>query len=130
MSTGFRRRPSLADAKAATPSGWPVRGRRLTPRNPLAEGERGPDGRKGKLKLGKRGKPDGEEPPKADAAKSEPSTTEPSTGGPKNDAAKDEGNKPESASPSGEAKSEPAKSEPAKSEPAKPDTAQIRYRQI
>jgi hypothetical protein len=97
---------------------------------PLAEDERGPDGRKGKLKLGKRGKPGSEEPPKTDAATREPAAGEPAKDDkpknepksePKSDAAKDEGSKPEGAKPSGEAKSEPAKSEPAKSEPAKTD---------
>jgi hypothetical protein len=99
---------------------------------PLAEDERGPDGRKGKLKLGKRGKPGSEEPPKTDAVTREPAAGEPAKDDkpknepksePKSDAAKDEGNKPEGAKPSGEAKSEPAKSEPAKSEPAKSEAA-------
>jgi hypothetical protein len=94
---------------------------------PLAEGEHGPDGRKGKLRLGKRGKPGSEEPPKTDAAKSEPSTAEPAKdekpkSEPKSDTVKDEGNKPDGAKPTGEAKSEPAKSEPAKPETAKTDT--------
>jgi hypothetical protein len=94
---------------------------------PVAEGERGPDGRKGKLRLGKRGKPDSEEPPKTDAAKGEPSTGEPAkddkpNSEPKSDTAKDEGNKPEGAKPSGEAKSEPAKSDAAKSDTAKSNT--------
>jgi hypothetical protein len=103
---------------------------------PLAEDERGPDGRKGKLKLGKRGKPGIEEPPKTDAATREPAAGEPAkddkpksetksepTGEPKSDTAKEEGNKPEGAKPSGEARSEPAKSEAAKSEPAKSEPA-------
>jgi hypothetical protein len=94
---------------------------------PLADGERGPDGRKAKLRLGKRGKPDNEELPKTDAAKGEPSTGEPakdekSNSEPKSDTAKDEGNKSEGAKPSGEAKSEPAKSDTPKSDTPKSDT--------
>jgi len=90
---------------------------------PLAEGERGPDGRKGKLKLGKRGKPGSEEPPKTDAATGEPSASEPAKDDkpksePKSDTAKDEG-KPEGAKPSGEAKSETSKSETAKTDAPK-----------
>jgi hypothetical protein len=116
------------DADGIAPQGH--NGKRLAPdaAKPVAEGERGPDGRKGKLRLGKRGRPDSEELPKTDAAKGEPSTGEPAkdekpNSEPKNDAAKDEGNKPEGTKPSGEAKSEPAKSEPAKPDTAKPDTA-------
>jgi hypothetical protein len=99
---------------------------------PLAEEERGPNGRKGKLKLGKRGKPGSEEPPKTDAATREPVAGEPAKddkpksetksepkGEPKSDTAKDEGNKPEGAKPSGEAKSEAAKPETAKTDAPK-----------
>ena len=81
--------------------------------------ERGPDGRKSaaKQKLSKRGKPGGEEPPKAEAAKTDAAKTdtakdEPSKGEavkddtPKSETAKGEDNKPERANPSGEGKSE------------------------
>jgi hypothetical protein len=86
---------------------------------PVAEDERGPDGRKGKLKLGKRGRPGSEEPPKTDAATGEPAASEPAkdkpksepTSEPKSDTAKDEGNKLEGVKSSGEAKSEPAKTD-------------------
>jgi hypothetical protein len=116
------------DADGIAPQGH--NGKRLAPdaAKPVAEG--GPDGRKGKLRLGKRGKPDGEELPKTDAAKGEPSTGEPAKdekpnsepkSDTKSDTAKDEGNKPEGTKPSGEAKSESAKSEPAKPDTAKSD---------
>jgi hypothetical protein len=67
-----------------------------------AEGEHGPDGRKARLKLGRRGKPGSEEPPKTDAAKQE--SGEPvKDDKPKSETAKDEGNKsPEGDKPSGE----------------------------
>ena len=81
--------------------------------------ERGPDGRKSaaKQKLSKRGKPGGEEPPKAEAAKTDAAKTdtakdEPSKGEavkddtPKSETAKGEDSKPERANPSGEGKSE------------------------
>jgi hypothetical protein len=82
-----------------------------------ATGEHGPEGSKSaaRLKLGRRGKPGSEEPPKGDAAKADTAKTEPSTGEPvkddkpKSETAKDEGNKPP-----GEAKPETAKSETAK----------------
>ena len=74
-----------------------------------AANERGPDGRKlsTKQKLSKRGKPEGEEPPKTEAAKTEAGKE----GGVKEDTAKVEGSKPESSSPSGEDKSESVKIE-------------------
>ena len=86
-----------------------------------ATGEHGPEGRKSaaRLKLGRRGKPGSEEPPKGDAAKADSAKTEPSTGEPvkddkpKSETAKDAGNKPP-----GEAKPE---TETAKSEAAKVD---------
>lgn len=105
--------------------------------NPAAEGpaptqaaiDRGPDGRKSaaKQKLSKRGRPGGEEPPKAgvatgaaepakgetakdDAAKSDTPTSDT----PKSETAKDEAGKPEGARPSGEGKSESAKVDAAK----------------
>jgi hypothetical protein len=92
-----------------------------------AAGEHGPEGRKSaaRLKLGRRGKPGSEEPPKPDAAKGDTAKTEPTTGEPvkddkpKSETAKDEGSKPEGAKPSGEAKSETAKSEAAKVEAPK-----------
>jgi hypothetical protein len=67
-----------------------------------AEGEQGPDGRKSRLKLGRRGKPGSEELPKTDAAKQEPG--EPvKEDKPKSETAKDEGNKPpEGDKPSGD----------------------------
>jgi hypothetical protein len=67
-----------------------------------AESEHGPDGRKARLKLGRRGKPGSEEPPKTDAAKQEPG--EPvKDDKPKSETAKDEGNKPpQGDKPSGE----------------------------
>jgi hypothetical protein len=69
--------------------------------------ERDPDGRKpgSKQKLGKRSRPSGEEPPKADAAKTDPVKDEPS----KSDPANDDGTKPESAKLSGEGKAEATK---------------------
>jgi hypothetical protein len=81
-----------------------------------AVGEHGPEDRKSaaRLKLGRRGKPGSEEPPKpdaatADTAKTEPSASEPvNEEKPKGEAAKEEGSKP------GEAKPETAKSEAAK----------------
>jgi hypothetical protein len=94
-----------------------------------AAGEGGPDGRKSaaKQKLSKRGKPGGEEPPKAGAA---PGAAEPAKGEtakddaakndtpkndtPKSETAKDEGGKPEGAKPLGEGKSESAKVDAAK----------------
>jgi hypothetical protein len=105
--------------------------------NPAAEGpaptqaaiERGPDGRKSaaKQKLSKRGKPGGEEPPKAGAATgaAEPAKGEtakddaaksdtPKSETAKSEPAKDEADKPESAKPSGEGKSESAKVDAAK----------------
>ena len=76
-----------------------------------AEGER--DRRRSRLKLGKRGKPGSEEPPKTDAAKQEPG--EPiKDDKPKSETAKDEGGKPEGDKPSAEGKPETAKSETAK----------------
>jgi hypothetical protein len=125
------------DADGILPQGQ--KGKRLArpgegPEGAKPEGERGPEGRKGRLS--KRGKPENEEPPKTDAAKGEPATGEPASepkGEPKNepknepkgDTAREEGNKPEGVKPSGEAKSEPPKSESPKSEPAKPDTAKV-----
>jgi hypothetical protein len=81
--------------------------------------EHGPDGRKtaGKQKLSKRGRPGGEEPPKADAAKEEPAKGEaPQEDKPKGESAK-ETVKEEGSTPPSEAKPE-AKSE-TKSESAK-----------
>ncbi len=74
-----------------------------------ADNERGPDGRKlsAKQKLSKRGKPEGEEPPKTEAAKTEAGKE----GGVKEGTAKVEGSKPESSSPSGEGTSESVKIE-------------------
>ena len=92
-----------------------------------AASERGPEGRKSaaKQRLSKRGKPGGEEPPKAEAAKTDAAKDEPSNGEsakdetPKSETAKGEdskpegskpdGIKPESTKPSGEGKSEAAK---------------------
>jgi len=77
-----------------------------------AQAASGPDGRKqtARQKLSTRGRPDGEEPAKMDAAKEEPS---------KGDTAKDE--KPIGEAAKGAGKSEAAKSEAAKSEPARTD---------
>jgi hypothetical protein len=88
-----------------------------------AEGE--PDGRKSRMKLGRRGKPGIEEPPKTDAAKQE--SGEPKEDKPKGETAKDEGSKPEGDKPSGEAsaKSESPKPEGPKSESPKPETAKV-----
>ena len=83
--------------------------------------ERGPDGHLAKQKLGKRGRPGSEEPPKTDAAKPDLAKGEPAKGEPtkedapkteaaKTEAAKDEGSKPEASKPSAETKTE-AKSE-------------------
>jgi hypothetical protein len=89
--------------------------------------ERGPDGRKltAKQRLSRRGKPGGEEPPKAEAAKTDTAKPdaardEPSKGEPANDDtpksesakgedSKPEGAKPESSKPAGEGKSEAAR---------------------
>jgi hypothetical protein len=66
-----------------------------------AEGEQGPNGRSSRMKLGRRGKPGSEEPPKTDAAKQEPG--EPiKDDKPKSETAKDEGNKPAGDKPSAE----------------------------
>lgn len=75
-------------------------------------GERGPDGRKlsAKQRLGKRGKPGGEEPPKSESGKAEPGKTEPS----KEDSAKGE-----------PAKDETPKSETGKTETGKSDAAKV-----
>jgi hypothetical protein len=96
-----------------------------------AESERGPDGRKltakQRQRLSKRGKPGGEEPPKAEAAKTEPAKTDAAKTDaaktdaakdeaapakddtPKGETAKDEGGKPEGTKPAGEGKSEAAR---------------------
>jgi hypothetical protein len=87
-----------------------------------AEGE--PDGRKPRMKLGRRGKPGIEEPPKTDAAKQEPGE-QIKDDKPKSETAKDEASKPEGDKPSGEPKSESAKSETAKPETAKPETGKV-----
>ena len=92
--------------------------------SPAAEGqapaqatnERGPDGRKlsAKQKLSKRGKPGGEELPKADA-KEEPAKGEAAKeDAPKNGTAKVESGKAEGSKPSGEGKSDSARIEPPK----------------
>ena len=101
-----------------------------------AESEHGPDGRKltakQRQRLSKRGKPGGEEPPKAEAGKTEAAKTEPAKTDaaktdaaktdaakdqaepakgdtPKGETAKDEGGKPEGTKPTGEGKSEAAR---------------------
>jgi hypothetical protein len=101
-----------------------------------AETERGPDGRKltakQRQRLSKRGKPGGEEPPKAEAAKTEPAKTDAAKTDaaktdaakdeaapakddtPKGETAKDEGGKPEGPKPAGEGKSEAARIDAAK----------------
>ena len=97
--------------------------------SPAAEGqapaqatnERGPDGRKlsAKQKLSKRGKPGGEELPKADA-KEEPAKGEAAKeDAPRSDTAKVESGKTEGSKPSGEGKSDSAKSDSARIEPPK-----------
>ena len=63
-----------ATVTAATPSGWRGRMRRSPPRTARLRQRRArPDGRKlsAKQRLGKRGKPGSEEPPKTDAAKTD-----------------------------------------------------------
>jgi hypothetical protein len=101
-------------AEAAKPDGQPPAQAAL---------EHGPDGRKtaGKQKLSKRGRPGGEEPPKADAVREEPAKGEvPQEDKPKGETAKEEGSKPPS-----EAKSE-AKPESAKIEaPKETDSASV-----
>jgi hypothetical protein len=112
-----------------------------------AAGEGGPDGRKStaKQKLSKRGRPGGEEPPKAGAAngvvepaKGEPAKDDTAKGDtPKNDtpaidtpkgetaksdSAKDEVGKPERAKPSGEGNSESSKVDAAKETGGEPST--------
>jgi|SRR5665213_1269908 len=83
--------------------------------------EAGPDGRKltAKQRLGKRGKPGAEEPPKSETAKTESSGDEPKGEAAKedtpletkSDTAKVDAGKPEAAKPAGEGKSESAKIE-------------------
>ena len=112
MRTDLGRKAS-PDVRAATPSGWRARGRRLTRQNPLpmvislpahAAIAPGHDGRKSaaKQKLGKKGKPDSEEPSKSDAAKDEPAKGEAA----KEDAPKSDTAKEEATKPSGESKSQ------------------------
>jgi hypothetical protein len=94
-----------------------------------AETERGPDGRKltAKQRLSKRGKPGGEEPPKAEAGKTEAAKADAAKADaakdeaepakvdtPKGETAKDEGGRPEATKPSGEGKSEAARIDAAK----------------
>jgi hypothetical protein len=95
--------------------------------------DRGPDGRKlsAKQRLSKRGRPGGEEPPKADAAKTEAAKTdaaksdaavkeEPAKGEvakqdmPQAETPKDEASKAEGAKPPGDGRSESARIEPPK----------------
>ncbi len=117
------REAAKPDADGVEPTGRRGRNARRIPRpgeSPAAEGqvpdqaasERGPDGRKlsAKQKLGKRGKPAGEEP-KPESAKSESA---------KPDSNKAESNKVESDKT--ESKTESGKEEPAKSEAAKQET--------
>jgi hypothetical protein len=76
--------------------------------------ERGPDGRKltAKQRLSKRGRPGGEESPKADAAKDEPPKAEPlADDKAKAETAKEDSGKPEGTKPAGEGKSEAARTE-------------------
>lgn len=121
------------DAKTESKPGGPEQvdrqGRKLHPGASPQEAARpegeGPSaqGRKGGLKLGKRGRPESEEPPKADTAKTEPSVGEPANQEkPKGEAAREEGGKPGEAK-TGEAKPETVKPDTAKSETAKSDTA-------
>jgi len=79
-----------------------------------AASERGPDGRKSvaKHRLSKRGKPGGEEPPKADAPKNDTAKVDAKTDAAKTDAAKADA-----------AKDEPSKGEPAKDDTPKSETA-------
>jgi hypothetical protein len=126
---GHPGRRRLARPGEAPETGKPTAAERQAP---AEAAERGPDGRKLTAKqrlMSKRGKPAGEEPPKADAAKMEPAKGEPAKDEkPASESVKDEGSKPEGARPSGEVKSEPASAEPAKpegtrSEGAKSETA-------
>ena len=80
--------------------------------------EGAPEGRKtlAKQRLGKRGRPGGEEPPKIDAAKTDATREEPAKGEAVKD---DETAKVEGGKLPGEGKSEPGKSEPGKSEPGR-----------
>jgi hypothetical protein len=82
-----------------------------------AASERGPDGRKSvaKHRLSKRGKPGGEEPPKADAPKNDTAKVDAKTDAAKADAAKDEPSKGEPA------KDDTPRSETAKGEDSKPE---------
>jgi hypothetical protein len=82
-----------------------------------AAGERGPDGGKlsAKQRLGKRGKPGSEEPPKSESAKSEPSKTEPG----KDESAKGEAAKEETP------KNETGKTETGKTGTGNLDTAKV-----
>jgi hypothetical protein len=105
-------------------------------------GERGPDGRKltAKQRLSKRGRPTGEESPKADAAKSDadkpdadksdaakidagkeesPKAEPGKDDKPKSETAKEDSGKPEGTKPAGGDKSEAAKPDAAKSEGSK-----------
>jgi hypothetical protein len=150
---GRRLRPSAPPQEAARPDAEPPEAARpdaegVSPRynrnarrlarpaeapdatKPGAEGhaalEQGPDGRRSvaKQRLGKRGKPGSEEPPKVDAAKTDgakeeaPKGEAAADGKPTSETAKDEGNKGEDSmleggKPSGETKSESVGIEPA-----------------
>ena len=109
--------------------------RMARPGEPAAEGaapdqaasERGPDGRRlsAKQKLGKRGRPGGEELPKSESTKSEPGKEEPAKGEaakdetPKGETAKTETGKPETGKP--ETDKSDAVSEGSKPEATKPE---------
>jgi hypothetical protein len=132
---GRKLHPRAPSQEVARPDGEPGEIAKPAPARTQAAIERGPDGRKlsAKQRLGKRGKPAAEEPPKTDAAKDEAikdeaAKEEAARGGaakeetPNGETAKNGDDKPEAAKPSGEGRSESEKSESAKLESAKPDS--------
>ncbi len=128
---GRRLHPRAPSQEVARPDGEPGEIAKPAPARTQAAIERGPDGRKlsAKQRLGKRGKPAVEEPPKTDAAKDEAAKEEAAKGVaakeemPKGESAENGDDKPEAAKPPGEGKSESETSESAKLESAKPESA-------
>jgi hypothetical protein len=120
--TGHPLRKRLAHPGETPETGKPAAERQA----PAEAAERGPDGRRLTAKqrlMSKRGKPAGEEAPKADATKMEPVQSEPAKDEkPASESVKDEGSKSEGVRPSGEAKSEPASAEPSKPEGVRSET--------
>jgi hypothetical protein len=91
-----------------------------------AASDTGPDGRplSAKRKLGKRGRPGREEPPKTDAVRTEPAKDEPSKGeAAKTETSKDAPSKDEGTSAGASTPADEGKAEATRTEGAKPDTA-------